>query len=166
MAKKEAEKTLSGFSNRVGLVDTESGELLDGGKLIYVPKRVRIKENWFMGMQDGFEQLAKAKIRGEAMNVLLFLMSRMDFENFVRPSQRDICEALSMKKQNVSRAMKELRDSAIIVPGPEKSLKLSCNFGWKGRVQNLRKEQALESAVGSTSAGVDAGFLGGELPPQ
>lgn len=42
---------------RVGLVDKETGEVLDEGSLIYVPKRVRIK-GFFMGMQEGFEGLA------------------------------------------------------------------------------------------------------------
>ena len=45
-------------NGRVGILDIETGEVIDDGSLIYVPKKVRIK-GFFMGMQDGFEYLAK-----------------------------------------------------------------------------------------------------------
>ena len=41
------------------------------------------------------------------MRVLLYLMSQMDYENFMRPTIGEIAEALKMKKQNASRATKE-----------------------------------------------------------
>ena len=41
---------------RVGLIDTETGEVLDGGKMIYVPPKLRIK-GFFMANQKGFEEL-------------------------------------------------------------------------------------------------------------
>ena len=43
--------------SRVGLIDTETGEVLDGGKMIYVAPKLRIK-GFFMADQKGFEELA------------------------------------------------------------------------------------------------------------
>lgn len=128
-------------NSRVGIVDKETGEVIDEGSLIYVPQRMRIK-GFFMGMQDGFEQLAKSNLNGEALNVLLVLISRMDYENVIRISQKDVGEILSMKKQNVSRAMKTLREAGVIDPGEFHAVQLSPDIGWKGKVQNLRKQQS------------------------
>lgn len=128
-------------NSRVGIVDKETGEVIDEGGLIFVPKKIRIK-GFFMGMQEGFEYLAKFKLKGEALNVLLLLISRMDYENVIRISQREVAEILSMKKQNVSRAMKTLREAGVIDPGEFHAVQLSPDIGWKGKVQNLRKQQS------------------------
>lgn len=54
---------------RVGILDKETGEVIDEGDLIYVPKKIRIK-GFFMGMQLGFEHITRFKLNGEALNVL------------------------------------------------------------------------------------------------
>jgi hypothetical protein len=133
-------KTSPIVNGRVGLLDNESGEVIDGGNLIYVPRKVRIK-GFFMGMQDGFEYLAKAKLKGEAMSVLMLLMSRMDYGNEIRLTQKEIGETLSMKKQNVSRAMKALREVGVLDPDEPHLVHLNASIGWKGKVQNMRKRE-------------------------
>lgn len=125
---------------RVGLVDKETGEVLDEGSLIYVPRRVRIK-GFFMGMQEGFEGLAKRKLGAEALNVLMLLMGRMDFENVTRLTHKEIGEALAMKRQNVSRALKALQAAGVIEPGQHYAIHLHSDYGWKGSVSSLRKQQ-------------------------
>ncbi len=126
---------------RVGLIDKETGEVIDEGSLIYVQKRVRIK-GFFMGMQEGFESLAKRKIGAEALNVLMLLIGRMGYENVTRLTHKEIGEALTMKRQNVSRALKALHEAGVIEPGEHCALHLHSDYGWKGSVQNLRKQQA------------------------
>ena len=98
--------------SRVEMIDTETGEVLDGGKLFYLPPKMRIK-GFFMADQNGFETLAKSKLNGEAFKVLMLLMSRMDFENAIAISPKEIGEVLVMKKQNVGRAMKALREAGV-----------------------------------------------------
>lgn len=142
--KSENHKTKAAVANsRVGLVDKETGEVIDEGSLIYVPKRVRIK-GFFMGMQEGFESLAKRKIGAEALNVLMLLIGRMDFENVTRMTHKEIGEALTMKRQNVSRALKALHEAGVVEPGEHCALRLHADYGWKGSVQNMRKQQALD----------------------
>ena len=131
-------------TGRLGIVDKESGEMINDGMMIYIPKKVKIKEGWFMAMQEGFEHLAKARIRGESMSVLMYLFSKLDFENFIRISQKQICDELSLNKTNVSRSIRDLRERGIIKNGPDRSLKLCNDFGWRGSVQSLRLEQAEE----------------------
>lgn len=154
-------------NGRVGILDTETGEVIDDGSLICVPKKVRIK-GFFMGMQDGFEYLAKEKLNAEALNVLLILISRMDYENVIRVSQKEIGDLLSMKKQNVSRAMKALREAGAIEPGDFHAVQLCPDIGWKGKVQNLRKQQAkvlgkTKNQIGPNLEDIQAVELGLEL---
>ena len=98
---------------RVGLIDKETGEVIDEGSLIYVQKRVRIK-GFFMGMQEGFESLAKRRIGAEALNVLMFLIGRMGYENITRMTHKEIAEPLAMKRQNVNRNGIDSADSALM----------------------------------------------------
>lgn len=128
-------------TTRIGLIDMEDGERLDEGTLVYVPKRVRMKEGWFMAMQDGLADLAKQPLRGESMRVLLYLMSQMDYENHIRLSVSAVAEALSMKKQNASRALKELRQRGIIFDGEHASMRLDPGVGWRGNVKALRSHE-------------------------
>lgn len=130
--------------NRIGLLDRDTGEVIDEGNLVYVPRKIRMKEGWFMAMQDGLEMLAKEPVRGESMRVLLYLMSKMDYENFIRPTIGEIAEALGMKKQNASRAIRELRERQIVIDGPHESMRLESSYGWRGKVKTLREHQHAE----------------------
>ena len=133
-------------NSRVGLVDKESGELIDDGNLIYIPKKIRI-EGFFMGMQDGFEKLAKEKLKSEELNVFLLLISRMDYENVIRITPKEIGETLDMKRQNVCRAMRKLKQAHVIDAGEFHSFQLCTEIGWKGKVRNLRNEQAKQTKL-------------------
>ena len=99
-----------------------------------------------MAFQDTFEEIAKdPELTLEPKNVLLYLFSKLDFENFIQQSQKDIADGLKMKKENVSRAMKILTDKQIVLEGPKvgrsKCYRLNPNYGWKGKVKNLKEYQ-------------------------
>lgn len=127
--------------SRVGIVDTESGEVIDGGRLIYVPPKLRIK-GFFMANQQGFEELAKSDLTGEAFKVLMLMMGRMDYENAITISQKEIAETLTMKKQNVSRAIKSLRSAGVFEAESDHVVHLATELGWKGKVANMKKRQS------------------------
>ena len=128
-------------SSRVGVVDKQSGEVLDDGTLIYVPPKLRIR-GFFMADQKGFEKLAKSDLNGEAFKVLMLIMGRMDFENVVTISQKEIGNALAMKKQNVSRAMHSLRAAGVFEAEASHIVHMATELGWKGKVKNLHKRNA------------------------
>ena len=129
-------------------VDRKTGEVMQGC-MVYLPYRPKITERWFMAFQDTFEELAKdPELTLEPKNVLLYLFSKLDFENFIQQSQTDVAKALGMHKEQVSRAMKLLTAKQIVLEGPKvgrsKCYRLNPNYGWKGKVKTLqeaRKEQ-------------------------
>ncbi len=126
---------------RLGIVDTETGEMLDNGRMIYAPPKMRI-EGFFMANQTGFAELAKKDLNGEAFKLLMLLMSRMDFENAVWITRKEICEVMNMQRQNVSRAMKSLRAAGVFEEETAFVLHLAIDLGWKGKVRNLHKRNS------------------------
>ena len=128
---------------KLGTVDLETGEILDG-IAVYVNTKVKWKEGWFMGIQDAFIALAKDKdINGGTRRVLDYMFGKLGFENYICIQQKEICEALDLKKPHVSNSIKVLSAKGIILAGPKigKSLsyRLNPRYGWKGKVTNLAK---------------------------
>ena len=129
-------------------INRETGEVMQGC-MVYLPYRPKLTERWFMAFQDAFEEIAKDReITSEPRRVLDYMFSKLDFENFIQLSQKDIAEALQMQKQNVSNAIKILTRKQIVLEGPRvgksKCYRLNPNYGWKGKVKTLqeaRREQ-------------------------
>ncbi len=90
----------------------------------------------FIMAQDALVILAKDKdLTLEPKNVLLYLLSQLDFENFMHVPQVEIAEALGMDKSKVSKAIKLLTEKGILIRGPKQarsSFRLNPNFGYKG----------------------------------
>ena len=131
---------------RLGTIDLDTGEVLTEGIPIWIGRKPRINNGWFMAFQDAFEILSKDReLTGEANRVLLYLFSRLDFDNFIQVQQSDIAQALDLKKQNVNRCIRILSKKEIILKGPKigrsSSFRLNPNFGWKGKVSSLREAQ-------------------------
>lgn len=140
---------------RVQQIDAHTGELLEGGSLVYIPQRARIKEGWVMTFQDGLVKLAQDRsLTQQQWRVLAFLMGKLDFENFIHLPQTAIAEALEMHKTHVSTAISELVKKHILVRGPKVgrvgTLRLSSTLGWKGRVRSLQEERRKRLALVSS----------------
>jgi DNA-binding MarR family transcriptional regulator len=124
-------------------IDAETGELLEAGVMVYMPQRPKIAEGWVMTFQDAFVRLAADKtIKQEQMRVLLYLIGRLDFENWIHVPQVEISEKLDIAAPNVSRAIAALTAKGLLSRGPKlgrvATLRLSLNVGWKGRVRSLQ----------------------------
>ena len=105
------------MQKHVEQIDRETGEVMQGC-MVYIPYRPRLTERWFMAFQDSFEEIAKdPEMTGETYKVLMYLYSKLDFENFIQQSQMDIAEGLGIQKQRVSRAMKVLTSKQIVLEG-------------------------------------------------
>lgn len=125
----------------------DTGEIVRGC-MVFVPDRPRITERWFMAFQDAFEEIAKDdELKGESFRVLMYMFSKLDFENYIQLTQKDIAEALGMNKQHVSRAIRLLSSKKVVLEGPKvgrsKCYRLNANYGWKGKVKNLRQHLSL-----------------------
>ena len=145
------------MKKQIEQIDRETGEVMEGC-MVYIPYRPKLKERWFMAFQDTFEELAKDReITNEPRRVLDYMFSKLDFENFIQLSQKDITEALGMHKSQVSEAIKLLSRKQIILEGPKvgrsKCYRLNPHYGWKGKVKNLETERrshlrAIEGGLG------------------
>jgi DNA-binding MarR family transcriptional regulator len=128
--------------------DVHTGEILDNNdyQIIAIPRRIKIKEGWFMAFQEAFEALATDKdLNGQTMKVLMFLMARLSFENYIGLEQKEIAEKLCIHKSDISHAIKALVGKGILEKGPKlgrsSTYKLNPYYGWKGRVKNLNEER-------------------------
>jgi len=125
-------------------LDHETGEILEGVAVWISPKvRGPYGRKWFMQSQDAVLLLAQDKeLAGQPTRVLLYLLARLDFENFIYVKQTDIAEALEITAPRVSTAIAILTSKGILLRGPKVghsfAWRLNPNFGWKGKVTNLK----------------------------
>ena len=85
----------------------------------YFPlKSKSLGKDWFAMYQNPAFWLGQQKMTGEQYSVLWVLFSKLDFDNYLRVSLKEIADDLKMKIANVSRAMKVLKEKNIIVEGP------------------------------------------------
>ena len=127
---------------KIASVDQETGEVLDGVVVYCGVKQNPYSKGWVMNSQEALELLATDKdLKGETYRVLLLLLSRLDFENWIQVTQTEISEKLEMKKPNVSKAISILEGKGIILRGPKigrtYAFRLNPYYGWKGKVKNL-----------------------------
>ena len=141
-------------SRNLGTIDLDTGELLEGTP-VWVGRKPKIHDRWFMAFQDAFLELARDKdLTGETTRVLHYLMGRLDFENFIQVAQQEIATELDMRKQHVSRSVKILVEKQVLIRGPKigrsYSFRLNPHYGWKGKVRNLdqAKRKRLEVVDG------------------
>ena len=127
---------------KIASVDQNTGEILEGVVVYCGVKQNPYSTGWVMNSQEALELLATDKeLTGENYRVLLLLLSRLDFENWIQIAQSEIGEKLDMRKQNVSRAISLLESKGILLRGPKVgrsyAFRLNPYFGWKGKVKNL-----------------------------
>ncbi|MGB5592710.1 MAG: helix-turn-helix domain-containing protein [Crocosphaera sp.] len=133
----------------IASVDQDTGEVLDGVIVYCGVKQNPYSKGWVMNNQEALELLATDKeLTGENYRVLLILLSKLDFENWIQITQTEISEKLDMKKQNVSRAILLLEEKKIILRGPKigrtYAFRLNPYYGWKGKVKNLNEYRRQE----------------------
>ena len=120
----------------------ETGEI---EKYILTPakKKKVYKGDWLLMFQEGLAHVAKLDLKGETLRVYMFLLSKLDYENWLRIRQKDIAEELNMRAPHVSRAIKELVDNHVIVKGPKvgnsNTYRLDPSYGFRGKDVNMSK---------------------------
>lgn len=101
------------------------------------PKKRYLGVNWVAFYQTALEWLATENLPNQEYRVLMYLMSKLDFENYLRITQTKIAEALDMRQANISRAMKGLLERNILITGPKvgtaKTYRLNPRMAYKGK---------------------------------
>lgn len=82
------------------------------------PRKNRLGGHWVATFQEGLAWMARQEMTGEQWRVFAYLVSRLDFDNYLKVPQKDIAEELKMQKSHVSRAIKGLVELDIITVGP------------------------------------------------
>lgn len=85
----------------------------------FITMLVPRKEKWnrgdyVMGLQKSFIEIAKYGLSGEQLSILMYLIGKTDFENYVNITQKEISTELKIDQSNVSKAIKVLVDKKII----------------------------------------------------
>ena len=95
--------------------------------------------SWVAVFQDVLGWLAKQSLPLEQYRVLMFLMCKLDFSNYIRITQTEVARELNMHQPHVSRAIKGLLALDIIAEGPHvgnaKTYRLNPRMAHKGRNQ-------------------------------
>ena len=140
MAKNDSNAPKGGRRKLV-TVDADTGEQMAGVMVLVSGKKSAFTKlygrRWFVVSQDPMAMLAADKeMTLEPHKVWLYLMSRLDFDNFIYVAQTEIADRLGMKKPNVSRAMKLLERKELILRGPKlghsHAWRLNPDYGYKG----------------------------------
>ena len=135
-----------GKKQRIGMIDLDTGEVFEHGLPVWVNAKIKWHEGFFMSFQDAIISISEDReMTGEMLRVWLNLLGRMSFENWVTVPQAELCKALGMQKQNVSRAIRKLTEKGLILKGPKlgrtSAYKLNSNYAWKGKLKRLGEER-------------------------
>ena len=131
--------------DKVQTINAVTGEKKEG-YFVYIayPKPKITGNRWMMTFQDSLAKIATDKdMTGEALKVMLLLMSELEFENYIHIKQVELAKKLEMQTSHISRAMKLLTSKEIILKvkeGKTAGYKLNPQYGWKGQVSNRNKE--------------------------
>lgn len=151
MAWKEGER---GLISKDRTFDLESGEV-ERGALVWIPQRDKSQfgREWFQMAQTTLQLLNRQrKLLGlEGLVVFNALMARLDFENFIHVSQREIATEVEMAPSNVSKAIAKLEELGFIRRGPKVgrsfTYQLHPEMMWKGKPKaHMRAREAARAA--------------------
>ena len=79
-----------------------------------------LKEPFVLTFRAGLRELAAdRRCVGEDYRVLLHLVGCLEWDNWVRVSQKDVAEELGLSRQSVWRALRRMVQYEILQPGPK-----------------------------------------------
>lgn len=140
-------RRLDNAQHQFAVLDLKSNE--------YSPVISWVRQKWkgeefFMGFQKAFIELAKKRLGSEAKDVFLLILGGIDYDNHVTMPQVEMARELGMKRQNVSRAVAALiKEGVLVVENPQlgrnRRLRLNEQYGWRGKLKNLRAQRRLAS---------------------
>lgn len=136
----------------VRVVDADTAEHVSWA---VVPIRHQ-REEFVMVTQSALARVTRAGWPVGDYQILMELMSRLDWENFIHVDVSQLAGELGRDRVGVSRAIKRLMDRGAIHRGPRVgrsyTYRLDPSLGWKGRPEGraaLREKIARQWGVGA-----------------
>jgi len=123
----------------------ETGEVVPLDSLPFVARRKTkhpFGERWFAMNQNTIQKVATEwDLKAPTLRVWLYLLGRLDYENWLGITQKSVAEALSMHKVNVCQAFADLERRGMIARGERVEgggffWSLNEQDAWKGTVKN------------------------------
>lgn len=114
------------------VIDKETGEIEARVKL---PDRTFGKQRWLAMFQDALVWASgQHDMTGEQLKVMLNLIGTMEYDNRITYNREKIAEIVGIRPNNVSRAVKALKEKEIIYEDPNNKnvYKLNPYIGHKG----------------------------------
>jgi len=103
--------------------------------LLIQPRRSGLRRDFFLAMQTGFTELARFNLTTHQYRIVIYLLSKMEYNNIFRGSQASIANALGMKQPHVSKAIKELASKGIVFKEKDDTgryVRVNAVIAWKG----------------------------------
>ena len=83
---------------------------------------------WIAVPQSVISTIADWNLPNEQYRVFIALLGKIDFENYLTVSQKELSQELNMKQQSISRAIKALCELNVIIEGPRAGLNKTYRF--------------------------------------
>ncbi|MFW5804361.1 MAG: helix-turn-helix transcriptional regulator [bacterium] len=125
-------------------IEVLNNEIKTGKKKVIVvdPEKGKMPytTTYFKGWQMSFEALAKLDLTGTDLKVLLFILARLDYDNFVQITQQNIANLLNIKQPKICKAINKLVKMKILNKekiGTSNYYMLNAEIAWKGKPEKL-----------------------------
>ena len=137
------------------VVNEETGEI---EARVNLTNHMYSSGNWFAFFQKSAVYLAQ-NLGKDELRVLMFMLSKMDYGNYIRVTNKNICNNLQMQKSNVSRAIRNLLEKNVIAVaewyGISRIYMMNPTFLHKGKnfyqtqreYKELREQETTEEAM-------------------
>ncbi len=137
------------------LREEKDGDIKTQPVYLYAPTQQDYSKtagDWVIAWQEGVMLLAQDKrINLTDMRVVFVLLAKLDFQNWIRLSHKEIADILGIKRQNVSTSMKKLVEMQVVFIGPSlkqvTTYKINPLYIWKGDIRQGTKERRHELKV-------------------
>jgi hypothetical protein len=122
-------------------------EIVDfcGIEFSYTNRNILKNKDFFFMFQQSLKLIASCEeLNGTDLKVFMFMLSELDFENYIRVTQKRITEHTKIRQQHVSTALTKLTKLNIIEKVTLDNLKayrLNPSYAWKGKISEFQKDE-------------------------
>lgn len=141
-----------GGANQRYVADNQTGNIVDfladDEQPVIPRKKVFWPEDFSLVFLKEFGFLAKLGLSANEWNVLAWLISKIEYENYVEFSQKEIAKDLELRQAHVSTYLKRLVSLQIITPCGRNGLKgkyrINSRVMWKGNTKLIPLRRTTE----------------------